>query len=527
MTVPTRRGGGRRDYEDLDLDEDEEEVPRRPENYSRLDREKSPLRSHGPPLPSRPHVPPPAPKPNEQSMDVPDGLYAAVNKPRRPPASTVHGTRPHPPPPMAAKPSLSGSNPDLAGIGHKEYGKLDRRLLPPSQQQPQEEYNTLDHVTTKINGLGSPPEGDQEYGKLDRTGRSAVGIPHSITPAHIADQYGKLELNQAAPSVPPFAHYEMIDDVVPKPSLSAPSSSSSATSVPSHIHEEYGKLQHNSTSASSAHSARGVPPHTQEEYGRLDRTGTKSSVPSTPEDEYGHLETRPRTSSFNPYGTLNAEEVERAKGIGKGRGENNDSRPAPPPGYENATLREPSLAYRMSVTGSQLTSKPQAPPRGASPSLQKKSHGYVNVDETGKVQKPIPPARPQIDASQTARTKANNSSSSHDPSLKSHDPNLKSHGMNGTAYSVRRKPISVSSDYEDTEKLDFGPPKPNIAFSSQTPASSAVTPPPPPAPRRGVSNRNAAIGSNASVDHVHSGTTAVRPSIAPKPSKLKANKLTS
>ena len=519
VPLPTRKVGGRRDYEDLDLDGDEEEMPsngtRRIEsdNYSRLEREKSPvgkISTKGPPLPSRPHVPPPTPKPGDQPVQVPDGLYASINKPKKRMAVTVHGSRPLPPT-MAPKPppsSLSGSNPDLSGIGLEEYGKLDRRPAP--QQLYEEEYNTLDHVTTKLNGTSPERE---EYGKLDRTGRSKVvgsgagGVPH------IAEQYGKLELTQTnMAAIPSSSHYEMMDDL-------SPTLSSSGVPAATPLHETYGKLQHTSTSSNSAAAnttAAATPRVTKqrgEEYGRLERpTATKTSVPSTPEDEYGHLETRPRTSSFNPYGTLAPEGHEEGEAVR----DRKDSKTAPPPGYENAEFKEPSLAYRMSVTSSQLMSRPQAPPRAqsTSPNLSKRAHsGYVNVDDKGKVRKvspPLPRPKPsQLDP------KSENFPNSHDTSLKSHD-------MNGgtTAYysACKLKPTVTSSDYEDTEKLDFGPrPKPMSSLHTQTSSSTNSVPsmaPPPPAPRKGVSNRNATSSAN-SIDLVD------KPSVARKPPVLK------
>ena len=529
VTAPTRRG--RRDYEDLDLDDEEEEqqasngtkhaVPASvPENYSRLDREVSPLRKISPPdkskvggkpqipnrplgsapRPSRPHVPPAGPSTDEKPAEVPDGLYAAVQKPKKRAAATVHSKRPLPPTTIP-KPSLSGSNPDLSGIGDEEYGKLIHNIpaLPPRPPEL-DEYNTLDLVTSKTNG--NVPK-HEEYGKLERGGsggRSAGGpsLPTTTTPAHIADQYDTIDLTSTSTSVPPSAHYEMPD--LPQPSLSA-------AAIPPQ--EEYGKLRHNV-------SANSVPAVQPEEYGRLERPmATKTSVPSTPEDEYGHLETRPRTSSFNPYGTLaNSTEVGvqgMNGGIGNGSGASPDPQLAPPPGYENTEIKPPSLAYRMSVTSNQLSSRPQAPPRGqnTSPSLQKKAIGQSSGSDKGpgrKTSPPLPPYRPQTDNS-------------------SHDPTLKSGAPNGVVAFSKRPKVS-SFDYEDTEKLDFGlKPGPSNGstrpFGLQKSVSTGSTTseiPPPPAPRRGASVRKPASTSKVTLE---SPTNNNKPSVAPKPPKVK------
>ena len=552
-TVPPARRGGRRDYEDLDLDEggDEEEQrhgnappPTAPETYSRLEREKSPARKmsppekptpynksggggkpqkHGPPLPSRPHVPPPTPKLSEVPTDVPDGLYAAVSKPKKRIAATVHTSRPIPPP-SAAKPSISGSNPDLSNVGREEYGKLDRRVPTAAAPLQQEEYDTLDLVASKMNGtagIAPPlPVGQEEYGKLEHTNKRFSHGPH------LAEQYGKLELTKTG-AVRPSSHYEMQDDEQPPP-LPSTSSTAAATSIIT-PEESYGKLHQFSTPPPPPNSSSGTgsspavassrsqppPPSVQEEYGRLDRPmgRTATSVPSTPEDEYGHLETRPRTSSFNPYNTLTSKELKTAAqtssnnkvnkhsrsgssggAIGEWQGSNDSQLMGPPPGYENTEIKQPSLAYRASIVSGHMLGKPQAPPRGpsGSPPLQKKGvHGYVNVDGKGQVKKvspPLPPAKPHLD-------------SAHDPSLKSHD-------INGVAFPVRRKPIVSSSDYEDTEKLDFGI-KPPI-LQKPKPTLDAVMPPP--APKRGPSIRNTVSSSSVVVSENPS-----KPFVAPKP----------
>ena len=575
--VPARKGG-RRDYEDLDLDEGDEEEQRRsvpataPENYSRLEREKSPARKfsppdkptpyksggkphppptsnrpspHGPPLPSRPHVPPSSAKPSDIPTDVPDGLYAAVSKPKKRTAATVHGSRPLLPP-TAAKPSLSGSNPDLSKLGSEDYGKLDRRV-PVAVPHPEDEYNTLDLVASKMNG-SAPSVGQEAYGKLEHI--SSRGFSVVTSPPHVAEQYGKLELTKTNASVvPPASHYEMQEEQ--SPSLPSTSSAAAAASIVSPQGKEYGKLHQfsglpSSSSTTGASGAAVTPsrsqplPPPQEEYGRLERpTGKTVSVPSTPEDEYGHLETRPRTSSFNPYGTLSAEEMKAAaaqastnkNGKSSGSAGNADSQVmGPPPGYENTEIKQPSPAYRASVhvTSSQSLAKPQAPPRGtnASPPLQKKTvHGYVNIDEKGQVKKgspPLPPAKPHLESftpsarahSKSTTDSTSTSSNSHDPSLKSHDPTpLKSHGMNGASFPVKRKPIVSSSDYEDTEKLDFGT-KP-AGNSQKFISTSNIAVLPPTAPRRGASIRSAVSASNVVSEN------SSKPSVAPKPSKVK------
>ena len=612
--VPPPRRGGRRDYEDLDLDEggDEEEqkhgnVVPPTETYSRLEREKSPSRKlsppdkpapynkksggamaarhgHGPPLPSRPHVPPPAPKPSDTPTEVPDGLYAAVSKPKKRAAATVHTSRPVPPSSTAAhKPSHSGSNPDLSGIGHEEYGKLDHRVPTSAVPLPQEEYNTLDLVASKVNGTSAvtPPPlsslGQEEYGKLGHAS-STVNKRYSHG-HHIAEQYGKLEVTKSSSSnavnVPHAPHYEMQDDEpLPPPLPSTSSAAAAASIIPPE--EAYGRLHqfstpphphphHSSSSSSSNSSLSGaaggggpaatssrdrsqLPPSSssssaahamQEEYGRLERPKGKgtTSVPSTPEDEYGHLEARPRTSSFNPYGTLTSQELKAAaaqatssttssssnvrkhtrsssSGGGGAQQQNNDSQlmmmGGPPPGYENTEIKQPSLAYRASIVGNQMVGggKPQAPPRGpnTSPSLQRKSvHGYVNVNEKGQI-KPLPPTKPSKSA---ADSSTHITSSSMTTTTSSHDPTLKSHDMNGVAYPVRRKPTISSSDYEDTETLEFGT-KPPI-LQKQKSTSDAVMPPP--APKRGPSIRYAVSASNVTPPSENSS----KPSIAPKP----------
>jgi hypothetical protein len=270
------------------------------------------------------------------------------------------------------------------------------------------------------------------------------------------------------------------------------------------------------------------PAFAQEEYGRLERPMGRgaTSVPSTPEDEYGHLETRPRTSSFNPYSTFSSAELKATTQANSGSNirkhtrsgssggvvgragaqqQSNDSQlTGPPPGYENTEIKQPSLAYRASVVGSQLLGgKPQAPPRVAnnSPPLQKKNvHGYVNVDEKGQIRKPQPPTKPHLDSGAPSSSRA-----------PSHDPSLKSHDMNGAAFPVRRKPIVSSSDYEDTETLEFGM-KPPI-LQKQKITFDAVMPPP--APRRGPSIRTTVSASN-----VAPADNSSKPSVAPKP-KLK------
>ena len=615
---PPGRRTGRRDYEDLDLDDagvdDEEQkhgsnvnvVPSH-ETYSRLEREKSPARRmsppdkptpynkkssgaagrHGPPLPSRPHVPPPTPKPSDVPTDVPDGLYAAINKPKKSrAAATVHSSRPVPPSSARiAKPSLnmhSGSNPDLSNIhvGHEEYGKLDRRLPTSAVPLPQEEYNTLDLVASKMNGGSSvltPPAlvgGQEEYGKLEHVANKR----YSHGP-HIAEQYGKLEVGAnlkssgTAANIPPSAHYEMQqndDEPIPPPLPSTSSAAAAASIVPSGDQEEYGKLPKfggppppASSSgggvggrSQAVGSSRSQPHHhvttsaaAQEEYGRLERPmgrGT-SSVPSTPDDEYGHLETRPRTSSFNLYGTLSSEELKatnqttsgggttnsivnvrkhtRSGSSGGAIGSGHDSHlAAPPPGYENTEVKQPSPAYRASIVGSQvLGGRPQAPPRGASnssPPLQKRNvHGYVNVDEKGQVRKPLPPTKPHLESGAPSSRVPLKSAASADSSTpitsSSHDPSLKSHDMNGAAFPARRKPIVSSSDYEDTETLEFGM-KPPI-LQKQKSTSDAVLPPP--APRRGPSIRNAVSATNVAPAE---NSTNLKPSVAPKPKpKLK------
>lgn len=610
---PPARRTGRRDYEDLDLDEGDEEqkhggnvdvVPPH-ETYSRLEREKSPARRmsppdkptpynkkssgggaggaarHGPPLPSRPHIPPPSPKPSDVPTDIPDGLYASINKPKKPrAAATVHSSRPVPPSSARiAKPSLnmhSGSNPDLSSIGHEEYGKLDRRLPTSAVPLPQEEYNTLDLVTSKMNGGTSgvtppplPVGRQEEYGKLEHIANKR----YSHGP-HIAEQYGKLEVSanlksSNAAAIPPSSHYEMQqndDEPIPPPLPSTSSAAAAASIVPPGDQEAYGRLHQfggppppsSSGGAGGRNpavgSSRSQPYHpappsaaAQEEYGRLERPmgrGT-SSVPSTPEDEYGHLEMRPRTSSFNPYGTLSSVELKvtnqttssggsRANirkhtrsgslgGVigGVGSGAPSDSQlVGPPPGYENTEIKQPSLAYRASIVGSQLLGgRPQAPPRGASnsPPLQKKGvHGYVNVDEKGQVKKPIPPNKPHLgNGAPSSRTPLKSAASADSNTSSSHDPYLKSHDMNGAAFPVRRKPIIASSDYEDTESLEFGM-KPPI-LQKQKSTSDAVMPPP--APRRGPSIRNAVSATNVAPAE---NSTNLKPSVAPKPKpKLK------
>ena len=594
--APPPRRGGRRDYEDLDLDEGDEEEQKHgssvvppTETYSRLDREKSPARRmsppdkpnpynkksggggklqptsrYGPPLPSRPHVPPPSPKPSDFPTDVPDGLYAAVSKPKKRVAATVHTSRPVPPS-TAAKLSRSGSNPDLSNIGHEEYGKLDHRVPTSTVPLPQEEYNTLDLVASKTNGGTSgltptpPPIGQEEYGKLEHTASKRLSYGH-----HISEQYGKLDLTKASAGsaggvhVPHASHYEMQDDEPQPPPLPSTSSAAAAASIIP-PEEAYGKLHQFSGHSSSLSSSSGVsggsqasrsqplpppPSATQEEYGRLERPmgrGT-TSVPSTPEDEYGHLETRPRTSSFNPYGTLSSEELKATTQTTSGSGKVNkltrsgsssgaiggggqrsiDSQlTGPPPGYENTEIKQPSLAYRASVVGSQvLGGRPQAPPRSASsPPLQKKNvHGYVNVNEKGQVRKgspPLPPAKPHLESGAPSSraplkpTTANGTSAT----SSSHDPSLKSRDMNGVAFPARRKPIVSSSDYEDTETLEFGM-KPPI-LQKQKSSSDAVMPPP--APKRGPSIRNAVSASNVTPPTEN----VSKPSVAPKP-KLKA-----
>ena len=571
--VPPPRRGGRRDYEDLDLDEGDEEEQRHgnvppPETYSRLEREKSPARKmsppekptpynkksggvgkpqstarHGPPLPSRPHIPPPSPKPSDVPTDVPDGLYAAVSKPKKRTAATVHTSRPIPPS-TAAKQLHSGSNPDLSNIGHEEYGKLDHRVPTAAVPHPQEAYNTLDLMTSKMNGTSGTtlsPVGQEEYGKLEHANKR---LSHGH---HIAEQYGKLEITKtSASAVPPASHYEMQDDElhVPPPLPSTSSTAAAASIMPSE--EAYGRLhQFSGPPPSSLSGATGgspavsssrsqpPPPATQEEYGRLERPMGRSttSVPSTPEDEYGHLETRPRTSSFNPYGTLTAEEVKAAaqttdSNVNKrtrsgsssavigAQGSNESQLTGPPPGYENTEIKQPSLAYRASIVGSQmLGGKPQAPPRGASnsPPLQKKGvHGYVNVDEKGQVKKgnpPLPPTKPYSGAP-SSRAPLKSAADSTSITSSSHDPSLKSHDMNGAAFPVRRKPIISSSDYEDTETLEFGM-KPPI-LQKQKSTSEAVMPPL--APKRGPSIRNTVSASN-----VTPAENSSKPSVAPKP----------
>ena len=487
---PSRKG--RRDYEDLDLGEDEEEVkPNGPkfatDNYSRLDRENSPAgkrtspprgkppppstaRLNGPPLPSRPHIPPPAPKPDEQPVDVPDGLYAAVNKPKRRPAATVHGTRPLPP----VKLSQSGSNPDLSTIGPEEYGRLDHRM-PPPKATPEVEYNSLEHVCPSTNGIASEKE---EYGKLERKGRQ-VGVPHVASPPHISEQYGRLELAQTAAALP-ANHYEMED----------------TQQVVASVPEEYGRLQHGASSTAS----NGTPRVQPQEYGRLERPTARANAASNQDDDYNHLPSRPRTSSFNPYGTLSATELEATT-----NGAEQESQLTPPQGYENTEIRQPSLAYRASIVGSQLVSKPQAPPRGLSPSpsQQRRAHGYVNVDEKGNVRKgspPLPPAKPHPDTGAAAQASSR---------ISSQNTALKSHDVSNAASSVaRRKPFtSVSSDYEETETLDFGL-KVNTPSPSQLPPSI----PSPQTSRRGQSVRNTSSASAESTN---------KPSVAPKPSKLR------
>ena len=575
---PARRRGGRRDYEDLDLDDggDDEEQrhsnapPTAPETYSRLEREKSPARKmsppekptpfsksgasgkpqkHGPPLPSRPHVPPPTPKPSEVPTDVPDGLYAAVSKPKKRTAATVHTSRPIPPS-AAAKPSFSGSNPDLSNVGHEEYGKLDRRVPTAAAPLKQEEYNTLDLVASKMNGTTGPtssllPVGQEEYGKLEHTNKR---FSHG---SRLAEQYGKLELTKTSAStspVPPASHYEMQDNEQPPPLPSTSSMAAAASIMPPE--EAYGKLHQfggpplppsnlssgaGGTPAITSSRSQPPPPSAQEEYGKLERPvgRTTTSVPSTPEDEYGHLETRPRTSSFNPYSTLTAEEVKAAaqasssnkvnkRGrsgssssvIGSAQQGNSDSQlMGPPPGYENTEIKQPSLAYRASIVGGQVLGKPQAPPRGAgsSPPLQRKGvHGYVNVDEKGQVRKGsprLPPVKPQLESGASS-SRAPLKPAAADATSSSHDPSLKSHDMNGAAFPVRRKPIVSSSDYEDTEKLDFGM-KPPI-LQKQKPTSDTVLPPP--APKRGPSIRNTVSASSVAVSENSS-----KPSVAPKP----------
>ena len=524
--TPSTKRVRRRDYEDLDLDEDEETsngirrvVPATaPEEYSRLDREVSPMRKMSPPkvLPSRPHVPPPSPKEGERSPEIPSEVYACVNKPIKRSATTVHSNRPLPPI-TAPKPALSGSNPDVPECVPEEYGHLVHNVPPlPPRLLQEEDYDTLDVVTSTSNGNVPRLE---EYGKLDRGGggRTAGGSSLVTSPPHIAEQYGKLELAHVSSAVPPSVHYEVSD--------SHQQSSAIATAQPPH--EEYGKLQHNAAPPSAgAVAAAAIPGSQPEEYGRLERsTTTKNSAPMIPPGNgYGNLETRPgSSSSFNPYSALNsaepstqnADDVDgigtNGNGTGVGTGPSNGSLQGPPPGYENTEIKQPSLAYKMSVqSSSQLMSKPQAPPRRQSTSShQKKTTDYVNVDDRGpgrKFKPPLPPNRPQTDAG------------SHESSLKSGDTNT----SNRVEFPVRQKPVTC--EYEDTGSLNFGFKPPSNAMPSlQKPVStssvSQVRHAPPLAPRRGASIRN----NNTSTPNVTRGNSnpTNKPSIARKPLILK------
>ena len=157
-------------------------------------------------------------------------------------------------------------------------------------------------------------------------------------------------------------------------------------------------------------------------------------------------------------------------------------------------------------------------------------HGYVNIDEKGQVKKggspPLPRAKPHLESFTPASSRAHaksttdstsTSSNPHGPSLKSHDPTpLKSHDMNGSSFPVKRKPIVSSSDYEDTEKLDFGTkPAGNSIHTKKSMSTSTSAILPPMASRRGVSIRNTASASNVVAEN------SSKPSVAPKPPKAK------
>lgn len=362
--------------------------------------------------------------------------------------------------------SASPSPPISTKSGKKERQKSPlsfrktTRKSPPPLPTPYKPGQNKQEPTTKVSNV------EALYAVVDKSAKTSRQRPKSVTPAG-ANKLTRRQLSSSNPNLAELDTNAQTPSFTPeeygklshanKPSIAQTPSSTpeeygklSHANKPSIIQtpEEYGRLKH----AQSSAAVSGFGP---DEYGKLERSqedptptqyGRLESKAHSPQkvDGYGRLGTN-RQSSFDPYGTLTSEELEKQieeVKILSTQSSTNEQKPriklsgyetmefetadgttyseiddsksvknklsverVPPPGYENTTLKltpAEQASYKAPSTGANKPDSPPTPPRSRS-----QKHGYVNINEDGSIKQvehskaPVVPKRNRSNDSST------------------------------------------------------------------------------------------------------------------------------
>ena len=428
--------------------------------------------------------------------------------------------------------NASPSPPFSAKNGKKERQKSPlpfrkTHKSPPPLPKPYQPSQNKQETTTEVS------KAEALYAVVDKSAKKSRQRPMSVMPAGAS----RLTRKQLSSSNPNLAE---LDTDVQTPSFTpeeygklSHANKPSSSQTPSFTPEEYGKLSHaNKPSSTQTPDEYGRLEHAQpnaavggfrpEEYGKLERSqedptpseyGRLENNEDSPPDVngYGRLENN-RRSSFDPYGTLTAAELERqieeVKTLST-QSSTNEQKPkpkvsgyetmdfgdeetadgaiyseiddkqstknklnvvrVPPPGYENAILKKLTPAEQASYKApptrtNKLNSSPPTPPRSHS-----QKHGYVNVNEDGSITRTEHSEAPIV----PRRNRSNDSSSTPSPT----DGKQK----------VLKKVHSMEESLKDDEFSPPPPPKRGASVhgtnSNRCSPPRTKKPPPPAAPK--------------------------------------------